>query len=145
MWRYDAQRSAASPQMLPAKLHLQWAHEYPVLKPAWPDQEKMQFDVAYEPIVAGHTLFLSSSRHDCVRAVDTRTGQERWTFYADGPVRFAPVAWENRLYFTSDDGYLYCLEAASGRELWKFRGGPSDRKILGNDRLISTWPAHSTR
>src|SRR5205085_2857453 len=24
---------------------------------------------------------------------------------------------------------------------WKFRGGPNDRKILGNERLISTWPA----
>jgi outer membrane protein assembly factor BamB len=141
MWRHDPQRSAASPQVLPDRLHLQWAREYPPLKPAWPDQEKMQFDVAYEPIVLGQTLFLSSSRHDCVRALDTRTGLERWTFYADAPVRFAPVAWEGRLYFTADDGYLYCLDAASGRELWKFRGGPSDRKVLGNDRLISTWPA----
>ena len=25
--------------------------------------------------------------------------------------------------------------------LWKVRGGPSDRKLLGNGRLISTWPA----
>jgi hypothetical protein len=23
---------------------------------------------------------------------------------------------------------------------WKFRGGPSDSKILGNQLLISTWP-----
>jgi outer membrane protein assembly factor BamB len=141
MWRYDAQRTAASPQDLPTKLQLQWAREYPALKAAWPDQERMQFDVAYEPVVWGHWLFLSSSRHDCVRALDTRNGQERWIFYADGPIRFAPVVWEGRLYFTADDGYLYCLEAAGGRVLWKFRGGPSDRKVLGNDRLISTWPA----
>src|SRR5207253_2459499 len=33
------------------------------------------------------------------------------------------------------------LPAESGKLLWKFRGGPSDRKILGNERLISTWPA----
>ncbi|HUE75040.1 MAG TPA: PQQ-binding-like beta-propeller repeat protein, partial [Pirellulaceae bacterium] len=25
--------------------------------------------------------------------------------------------------------------------VWRFRGGPSDRKILGNERMISTWPA----
>src|SRR6266478_3310043 len=141
MWRYDPQRSAASPQVLPAKLHLQWAREFPALQPAWPDQDKMQFDVAYEPVVLGQTLFLNSSRHDCVRALDTRTGQERWTFFADGPVRFAPVAWEGRVYFTSDDGYLYCVDANTGKELWKFRGGPSDRKIVGNERVISTWPA----
>jgi outer membrane protein assembly factor BamB len=141
MWRYDPQRTAASPQVLPATLHLQWARDYPPLAPAWPDQEKMQFDVAYEPVAVGHTLFLSSSRHDCIRALDTRSGQERWTFYADGPVRFAPVVWEGRVYFTADDGYLYCVDAAAGRELWKFRGGPSDRKVIGNDRVISTWPA----
>jgi outer membrane protein assembly factor BamB len=141
MWRYDAQRSAASPQGLPAKLYLQWSRDYPPLQPAWPDQAQMQFDVAYEPVVLGQMLFLNSSRHDCVRALDTRTGQERWTFFADGPVRFAPVAWEGRVYFTSDDGHLYCLDANNGKELWKHRGGPSDRKILGNERLISTWPA----
>ncbi len=141
MWRYDARRSAASPQTLAATLHLQWTRDYPPLRPAWPDQEKMQFDVAYEPIVWGQMLYLSSSRHDCVRALDTRTGHERWTFFADGPVRFAPVAWDGRLYFTADDGYLYCLDAASGKELWKLRGGPGDRKVLGNERLVSTWPA----
>ena len=45
------------------------------------------------------------------------------------------------MFVASDDGYLYCLDAEHGRLLWKFRGGPSDRKILGNERLISTWPA----
>src|ERR1043166_41952 len=141
MWRYDAKRTGASPQILAPKLHLQWAREYPPLKPAWPDQAMMQFDVAYEPVVAGQLLFINSSRHDCVRCLDTRSGQERWTFFADGPVRFAPVVWESRVYFTSDDGYLYCVEAPTGKEVWKFRGGPGDRKILGNERLISTWPA----
>ena len=32
-------------------------------------------------------------------------------------------------------------KTTTGKLLWKFRGGPSDRKILGNERLISTWPA----
>ncbi len=141
MWRYDAQRSGASPHELPAQLYLQWVREYPPQVPAWPDQDKMQFDVAYEPVVLGQTLFLNSSRHDCVRALDVATGQEKWTYFADGPVRFAPVAWQDRVYFTSDDGYLYCLAAADGKLHWKVRGGPSDRKILGNERLISTWPA----
>jgi hypothetical protein len=55
-WRYDAQRSAASPDELPAKLGLHWVRELPPLVPAWPDQPKMQFDAAYEPIVAGAAL-----------------------------------------------------------------------------------------
>src|SRR5437762_2691614 len=141
MWRYDASHTAASPQELPAELHLQWVRAYPPLKPAWPDHPRMQFDAAYDPIVAGKTLLVGSSRSDSVTALDTETGAEKWTFHTDGPVRFAPVAWEGRVYFASDDGYLYCVDAGKGTPVWKFRGGPSERKILGNERLISTWPA----
>lgn len=141
MWRYNANRTAASPQELPAKLHLHWMRSYPPQKPAWPEQPLMPFDAGYEPVVMGQTLFLGSSRSDSLTAIDTRSGEERWRFFADGPIRFAPVAWEGKVYVVSDDGYLYCLDAAKGSLVWKFRGGPSDRKILGNERLISTWPA----
>jgi outer membrane protein assembly factor BamB len=141
MWRCDANRSGATAQGLPAKLYLQWSRDNAPLKAAWPDQDKMQFDIVREPIVVGQTMFVNSSRHDCIRALDTRTGVEKWKHFVDGPIRFAAVAWEDRLYFASDDGYLYCLKQADGKLVWKFRGGPSDRKILGNDRLISTWPA----
>ncbi len=141
IWRYDAQRSAASPDELPARLSLQWVRQLPRLQPAWPDQPKMQFDAAYEPIVAGQRLFVGSSQDGSVAAYDTQTGSEAWRFFTDGPVRFAPLAWQERLYFASDDGYLYCLRAHDGSIVWRFRGGPSDRKVLGNERLISTWPA----
>lgn len=140
-WRYDMQRTAASPQELADVLHLHWVRDELPLRPAWPDQPRMQFDAVYEPIVVGQTLFLASSRTDSITALDTRTGAERWRFHADGPIRFAPLVWEGKLYCVSDDGYLYCLECGTGALLWKFRGGPSERKILGNDRLIATWPA----
>ena len=29
---------------------------------------------------------------------------------------------------------------ADGRLVWKFRGGPTNRNVLRNERLISTWP-----
>ncbi|HXG10454.1 MAG TPA: PQQ-binding-like beta-propeller repeat protein, partial [Gemmataceae bacterium] len=141
MWRHDAGRTAASPAALAATLHLQWVREYPPLKPAWPDQAKMQLDAVYEPVVLGKTMFVGSSRTDSVTALDTETGAEKWRYHVDGPVRFPPVAWEGKVYFVSDDGYLYCLDASRGTLLWKFRGGPSDRKVLGNERLISAWPA----
>jgi len=140
-WRYDAQRSAHSPDNLPAVLHSHWSLTLPPLKPAWPDQPMMPFDAAYEPVVAGQLMFVGSSRTDSVTAYDARTGGLRWRFLADGPVRFAPLAHAGKLYFVSDDGHLYCLDGASGSLKWKVRGAPSDRRILGNGRLISTWPA----
>jgi outer membrane protein assembly factor BamB len=140
-WRYDAQRSAASPQELAGTLHLQWMRCNWPQKPAWPDQPLMQLDAVYEPVVLGKLLFVASSRDDCITAIDTTTGRQHWHFYSEGPVRFAPTAWRDKVYFVSDDGHLYCLDAASGKPRWKVRGAPKDRRILGNERLISTWPA----
>src|SRR5688572_11026803 len=74
MWRYDAQRSAASPDELPPKLSLHWVRDLPPLAPAWPDQPKMQFDAAYEPIVVGQRLIVGSSHDDSLTAYDTRSG-----------------------------------------------------------------------
>ena len=139
MWRYDAGRTAAAPAALPSELHLQWVRQLPPLKPAY-QNPRLQFDAGYEPVVMGKRLFVGSSRNDSVLALDTETGAERWRFYADGPVRLAPVAWRDRVYFGSDDGCLYCVSAEQGRLLWKFRAVPSDRKFLGNGRLISVWP-----
>ncbi len=140
-YRLDASRSAASPESLPATLHLQWVREFPAPRPAWPGHKLLQFDASYEPVVLGKTMFVASMINDRVTALDTGTGARKWVFYADGPIRFAPVAWKTKVYVASDDGQLYCLDALKGNVLWKFRGGPSNRKLLGNERLISMWPA----
>jgi len=121
------------------ELHLQWVHSFPPLKPAYRDK-RLQFDAGYEPVVMGQAMFVASSRNDSVTAIDTETGELLWRFYTDGPVRFAPVAWNRRVYFGSDDGCLYCLDAGSGTLQWKHTAVPSDRKVLGNGRLISVWP-----
>jgi len=141
MWRYNAGRSAASPEQLPAKLNLQWVRELPAPKPAWPaSQDRLQFDASYEPVVSGKTIFIGSMVSDCLTAYDTDTGAEKWRFYCDGPVRFAPVAYKDKLYFASDDGYLYCLNAPDGSLISKFLAGPSTNKVIGNDRLVGMWP-----
>jgi outer membrane protein assembly factor BamB len=141
MWRYDAGRRAASPEQLPAEMHLQWVRKLAPPRPAWPkSQYKLQFDKSYEPVVAGKSIFVGSMVSDSVTAYDTETGKEKWRFYTDGPVRFAPVVYKNKLYVASDDGYLYCLKAADGSLVRKFLGGPEPKKVLGNDRLIGMWP-----
>jgi len=55
--------------------------------------------------------------------------------------KFAPAVWKDRIFVVSDDGFLYCLAIKDGKLLWKKRGGPDTDMILGNDRLISRWPA----
>lgn len=144
MWRYDAARTAASPQQLASELHRLWVRNYPQPVPVWDDplnQDLMQYDTVYEPVVLGKTLFLGFNSSDRITALNTDTGEEKWSFFADGPVRLPPVAGQGKVYFVSDDGCLYCLDAERGVLIWSYRGVPRDRLLLGNERLISTWCA----
>ena len=102
-WRYGADRAASSPQNLPADLSLQWIRQFAPPKPAWPEDPRLVFDGSYEPIVVGDTLLLASAQNDSLTAFDTRDGKEKWKFFAEGPIRFAPVAQDNKIYFGSDD------------------------------------------
>ena len=87
-FRYDAGRTA-SPYELPAKLQLRWTRALP--RPGRRSQEvRLAYDALYEPVVLGHTMFVPSMVSDSVTALDTETGVERWRFFAEGPVRFAP-------------------------------------------------------
>ena len=143
-WRHDAGRTAASPVELPGALHLQWKRQLPRPTPTFPNDPRLCFDKSYEPVVAGKRMFLPSMVTDSVTALDTETGAEQWTFFADGPVRFAPVVWQEKVYFVSDDGFLYCVSASDGRLLWRFSPMEPERrayKLLGDERLISRWPA----
>ena len=142
-FRFGANRGAASPEVLPAQLHLQWSRQFPTPSPAFPGEVRLRYDAAYEPVVMGQTIFVPSMVTDSVSALDTATGEVRWRFFTGGPVRFAPVAHDGAVYFGSDDGHVYCVDAASGELRWKFYGHPegrSDRNLLGNRRLIPMWP-----
>jgi outer membrane protein assembly factor BamB len=143
-WRYDAARSAASPEQLPSELHLQWTREVSPREPAWDDtlnRDLMTYDRVFEPIVLDGRLFVGFNDRDKLVAYDASTGAELWTFDTSGPVRLPPVGWQGRVYFTSDDGRLYCVNAADGTLHWQFQGGPSGRQAIGNRRVISAWPA----
>ncbi|NQZ70194.1 MAG: PQQ-binding-like beta-propeller repeat protein, partial [Lentisphaeria bacterium] len=39
-----------------------------------------------------------------------------------------------------NDGYVYCLSAKTGEQIWRFHAAPEDRLIPVYDRLMSTWP-----
>jgi outer membrane protein assembly factor BamB len=52
--------------------------------------------------------------------------------------------WPNgKVFVGSDDGYAYCLDAASGKLVWKLRAGPHDERILARGRMISRWPVRT--
>ena len=134
--------------------NLLWTRQMEEPRRAWPFQYedyytggnpdvigKLSFDISYEPVMADGKLFVPSMVSDRVTAFSAESGEELWRYYAGGPVRFAPVYDSGKIYFISDDGYLYCLDAQTGDLLWNYHGSYSKRMVLGNERIISMWPA----
>ena len=147
-YRYDAARSGASPEQLKTPLHLQWVYvPRHAPRPAWPEPgrmlNRMAFDYAYQVAVANGLVYFGSSADHKVYALDLTTGQERWSFFTEAPIRFAPTVTGERVFVASDDGWLYCLSAAKGSLLWKFYAGPRDERLMGNEQMISRWPLRS--
>ncbi|MHC4169992.1 MAG: outer membrane protein assembly factor BamB family protein, partial [Planctomycetota bacterium] len=143
MYRADAARSGYTSDHLPARLEISWTRKTNnPPQPAWSGRDtRMPFDLAFQPVVSAGLVFFGSSSDCTIYALDAKTGREKWTYITDSPVRFAPAVWRDRLFVVSDDGYLYCLAVRGGELLWKKRGGPNPEMVLGNDRLISRWPA----
>ncbi|MDP6115701.1 MAG: PQQ-binding-like beta-propeller repeat protein [Planctomycetota bacterium] len=139
MWRKDELRSAVTDEVLPETLTLLWRRDLPALTPAYRNA-RLHFDRGYEPVVLEKRLFVASSHNDSLTAMDTETGKVLWRLYAGGPIRFAPVVGDGKVWFGSDDGVVYCVNASDGKVLWTLRAVPSKRMLLGNGRLISVWP-----
>jgi polyvinyl alcohol dehydrogenase (cytochrome) len=76
------------------------------------------------PTVLNGTIFVGSAG-GVVQALEAKTGCLHWTFQANGPVRSAIVAVANgpdySLLFDDQIGWVYSLEAKTGRLLWKRR------------------------
>jgi outer membrane protein assembly factor BamB len=153
-YRHDNARTGCASESLarPGGLALQWVYTpvYPP-RPAWSAPAKRPregfklrhrviFDDAFQVAAVGNVVYFGSSVDNKVYALDAATGEERWSFFTGGPVRLAPTVWKDQVFVGSDDGFVYCLNAADGRLVWKMRGGPNEEKLLGNGRMISRWP-----
>ncbi len=142
MWRHDPARSGSHADALPTELRLQWSRNFAVPQTAWPaSQGKLRFDACPEPVVVEGHLLLGSTIHGGLEAFDTVSGKLFWRYFTDGPIRFAAAAADGRVFVASDDGCLHCVDLQNGRRIWRVRGGPSEKRIIGNERLISMWPA----
>ncbi len=155
---HDSARSGATDEQLEFPLDEVWTYRsaYPPI-PAWPGpakldgynkvydlSDRMIFDKAFQVAVVDGRVFFGSSVDDQLHCLDAATGDSRWTFFTEGPVRLAPTVAAGRVYVGSDDGYVYSLATIDGAMHWKHRGGPSDLRVPGNGRLISLWPIRSS-
>lgn len=143
-------------ESLPTPLGEAWVlHAAFAPQPAWPMPARQDFYhniVALEPwaihenalqvTAAGDALFYGSPADHAVCCIEAATGRLRWKYFAEAPVRYVPTVANGRVFFGADDGCVYALHL-DGTLAWRFRIGPSDRRLPGNGHMISLWPVRS--
>ncbi len=156
-YRHDNRRSGVSQEQLPTQLKEAWVYKSPIPpQTAWSGpakwdafsgnkdlQSMRNFDPAFFVTSVGKDVYFGSSVDNAVHCLDAETGKERWVFFTDSAVRFPPTFSKGRLYFGSDDGYAYCIDAKSAAEIWRYRPILDKRHTPSNGKLISLWPCRT--
>ena len=149
----DFRRSGVSDSSLSSNMKAKWviksksqpqtAWSNPAKWDAYSGNDKLQslrnFDPAFFVSGKGSDLFYGSSVDNAVHCIDLKSSKEKWVFFTNGPVRFPPTIAGDKLYFGSDDGFMYCISMA-GELIWKYQAAPKARMITNNGKLVSTWP-----
>jgi outer membrane protein assembly factor BamB len=108
------------------------------LVPGFVLYEQMDTYVTFNQVWAIGTRSWPMFRHD---AANTGVGQSgptnltlRWKFAAQGAVTSSPVAAYGRIYFGSQDKYVYSVDATWGTLIWKFK---TNERILSSLAVVN--------
>ena len=156
-YRSGPARTAYIDEPLPSKLQLLWTFDSGTPpQPAWPAPARQSYwqqlesiaprvtdDWAFQPLVVSNRVLFGSSGDDHIYCLQGETGDLLWRFGTDGPVRYAPVVHDDRVFVGSDDGRLYCLDLEAGTLIWQRALWEEDLRIPGNGRIVSSWPVRT--
>ena len=155
---HDNGRSGTTTEQLQLPLVPDWSRttrrnprpawtETPALQNFWGGtyghKSRLPRDNAFRVVVAGDRLYFGSSNSDKLVCLNTRDGSELWHFFANGPIRFAPAVYDDKVYFGSDDGCVYCLNADDGSSAWKSKAAASNELMFANGRMVSVCPVRT--
>ena len=129
-YRHDQARSSCTKNQVPT-----------ALKPAWQKDLGGRLSAA---VIAENKLFVASVDAHTVYALDANSGTTLWSFMVGGRVDSPPTIYRGRALLGSADGWVYCLRAADGALIWRFRAAPDDLRLVAFEQLESVWPVHGS-
>jgi outer membrane protein assembly factor BamB len=108
----DAGRSAYTAEAVSGPLKLAWSFALPQPPThSWSRNGRVRYDEVCQPVVAGDSVYFGDHSEGLLRAVDLRSGREKWSFQTEGSIRCAPSIWKDSVIIGSDDGRIYSLRA----------------------------------
>ena len=142
MLRHNAERSAATPAKVPAKLKVAWtalavAPRGGPLAAVW--NARMR-DCLTAPVVAGGRVVVAGCESGQIVALSAADGKELWRFQTGGRIDSPPSLRGNLCICGSHDGYVYALRASDGALAWRVRLAPQERRMISFGAVESAWP-----
>jgi len=129
-YRRDVQRSGYQDLPAPDRPDIVWTRKLsPPITP---------------PVVAGGLVFVAETDRHRLHALSATDGRPVWTFVADGRIDSPPTLSPAMCLFGTRGGFVYCLRAADGALVWRFRAAPRDRRLVAYEQLESVWPVHGS-
>ncbi len=92
------------------------------------------------PVIAQGLAYVAHSDTHSVIAMDAKSGKVQWRFTANGRVDTAPTIYNGLCLFGSKSGWVFCLNAKTGKLVWKMQAAPVDEQIVAYGQLESPWP-----
>jgi outer membrane protein assembly factor BamB len=69
-------------------------------------------------VAVGGTLYIGTDTTDVV-ALRADDGRIRWRFNSPGAIKASPSFHDGRIYVADYEGSMFCLDAATGKPLWR--------------------------
>jgi len=110
--------------------------------PRW--QTRLSGQIFASPAVADGIAYVGTTG-GVFNAVKTADGSLAWTFSAGRPIFGAARVTDDAVYFTCDNGYLFKLERASGKELWRYDLGDERVSRITPHPEVYDWDWHGPR
>ncbi len=127
VYRRDMRRSNAVTSKLPAQLQKLWS-------------EKVGTGRLTQATAAYGLVFVAERQGYRVSARNAATGKGVWSFIADGTIEYPPTLHKGLCLFGTGGGSVYCLDAKSGKEIWRLRAAPAQKYIGDRNQFGSPWP-----
>lgn len=156
IYRCDARRTSGNGSELPADLSVAWQRNLlasPEQKPKEPAASntlallrndwllnKVSGDPLAQPTVAAGRVFVTLTHAQQVVALDQKTGECVWTFFAPARLDAPPSIEQGMCLVGCNDGWVYGLRADNGQQVWRFRAAPAERRIVAYGQVESAWP-----
>jgi outer membrane protein assembly factor BamB len=145
----DQRRSAAGSGIAPAALRQRWRRSLAVPPPAGTISTSELAEATFNgplsaPVVAGGLVLTSEPQAHRIHALDAATGQPAWSVTLGGRIDTPPTVAGGRIYAGGRDGWMTCLDLATGRLAWRFLAARNHRQIAAWGQLESSWPLHGS-